>query len=66
VELNQKNIIIPDGFSEAAESNGELALYFGDNDPQKLPDEKALARQKAACLIWWMAGGAEPEEYYYS
>jgi len=37
-------------------------LYFIDNDPVKQPNRKALEFHKAACLIWRMAGGAEPDE----
>ena len=48
----------------AAESNGEMALYFVDNDQVLLPSREALTFHKAACLIWRMAGGAESDDEY--
>lgn len=48
------------------EPDGEFILYFVDYDPAKLPNRKALAFQKAACLIWRLAGGAIEEEEYCS
>jgi hypothetical protein len=50
----------------AEEANGEMALYFVDNDETKLPNREALKFHKTACLIWRMAGGAEPDEEYCS
>jgi hypothetical protein len=47
---------------KAVEPNGEMALYFVLNDPSILPNRVALEFHKAACLIWRMAGGAEPDE----
>ena len=44
------------------EENGEMMLYFAMNAPHQLPNRKALQYHKAACIIWRMAGGAEPEE----
>ena len=49
---------------KAVEINGELALYFVQNNPTKLPNRQALEFHKAACMIWRMAGGAETEEKY--
>jgi hypothetical protein len=46
----------------AVETNGEMALYFVQNDPNLQPNRKALEFHKTACLIWRMAGGAEPDE----
>jgi hypothetical protein len=40
-----------------------MQLYFVDNNPDTLPNVHALQFHKAACLIWRMAGGAEPEDY---
>ena len=54
------------GNRRVVESNGEMALYFADDDPKKQPNRKALEFHKAACLIWRMAGGAEPDEDYCS
>ena len=51
---------------QAVEGNGEMALYFVQNNPTKLPNRQALEFHKAACLIWRMAGGAEPDEEYCS
>ena len=49
---------------QAAESNGEMALYFVDNNQILLPNREALKFHKAACLIWRMAGGAESDDEY--
>jgi glutamate synthase (NADPH/NADH) large chain len=49
---------------KAVESNDEMALYFVL--PTRLPNRKALEFHKTACLIWRMAGGAEPDEEYCS
>jgi len=51
---------------QAVESNGEMTLYFLQNNPTNLPNSKALEFHKTACLIWRMAGGAEPDEEYCS
>jgi hypothetical protein len=51
---------------KAVESNGEMALYFVQNNPTKLPNRNALEFHKTACLIWRMAGGAETDEEYCS
>jgi hypothetical protein len=53
-------------YRKAVESNGEMALYFLQDDLAKKPNRTALEFHKAACLIWRMAGGAEPEEEYCS
>jgi 5-methylcytosine-specific restriction endonuclease McrA len=49
---------------QAVDSNGEMALYFVDNNPTLLPNRKALEFHKTACLIWQMAGGAESDEEF--
>ena len=46
----------------AVETNGEMALYFMLNDPDQLPNRKALKLHRTACLMWKMAGGAEPHD----
>lgn len=51
---------------QAINSDGELELDFLNNIPSLLPNLKALEFHKAACLIWRMAGGAEPDEEYCS
>ena len=51
---------------KAVETNGEMALYFIHNNATKLPNRNALEFHKAACLIWRIAGGAEPDEEYCS
>jgi uncharacterized protein YfkK (UPF0435 family) len=48
---------------EVTEANGELGLYFMSDDAEKLPSRKALEFHRTACLIWRMAGGAEPADY---
>ena len=50
---------------QAVESNGEMALYFVQTDPNYLPNRSALEFHKTACLIWKMAGGAEPIDDEY-
>lgn len=54
---------LPDN-RQPIEANGEMALYFVQNNPTKLPNQKALEFHKTACLIWRMAGGGEPDEEY--
>ena len=49
------------GIRQAVESSGEMALYFADNDPALQPNALALGFQKAACLIWRMAGGGKAD-----
>ena len=50
------------GRRKAVEPNGEMALYFVENNPTELPNRQALEFHKTACLIWRMAGGAESDE----
>ena len=38
--------------------------YFVQNNATKMPNRQALEFYKRACLIWRMAGGAEPDEEY--
>jgi hypothetical protein len=45
---------------EADDQQGDLVLWFVNNDPAVQPNRKALELHKTACLIWRMAGGAEP------
>jgi hypothetical protein len=59
--VNEENWTQIDG-RKAVEANGEMALYFVQSNPSLMPDRKALEFHKTACLIWRMAGGAEPEE----
>ncbi|KAJ3316932.1 hypothetical protein HDV06_002541 [Boothiomyces sp. JEL0866] len=47
---------------DIADKNGEMPLYFVDNDATIQPSRAALAFHKTACLIWRMAGGAEPQD----
>ena len=51
---------------QSVETNGEMVLYFIQNNPTKLPNRNALEFHKAACMIWRMAGGAETDEEYCS
>ena len=51
---------------KAVETNGEMALYFIKKNSKILPNRNALEFHKAACLIWRMAGGAEPDDEYCS
>ncbi|KAI9341149.1 hypothetical protein BDR26DRAFT_895231 [Obelidium mucronatum] len=41
--------------------NGEMQIYFVQNDPAIYPNRIALEFHKTACLIWKMAGGADAE-----
>jgi HNH endonuclease len=56
---------VPDN-RQPIETNGEMALYFVQNNPTKLPNREALEFHKVACMIWRMAGGAETDEEYCS
>ena len=46
----------------AVDGNGEMVLYFIQNNRTKQPNRNALEFHKAACLIWQMAGGAETDD----
>ena len=60
----QSNLACKDG--RQAVYNGEMALYFIQDNQTILPNRSALEFHKTACLIWRMAGGAEPDEEYCS
>ncbi|KAJ3253880.1 hypothetical protein HK103_007680 [Boothiomyces macroporosus] len=47
---------------QAILDNGEMPLYFVNNNESIQPNRAALAFHKTACLIWRMAGGAETED----
>ena len=47
---------------QPADKNGEMVLHFLNDDHTPHPNYQALQFHKTACLIWRMAGGAEPEE----
>ncbi|KAJ3258858.1 hypothetical protein HK103_003240 [Boothiomyces macroporosus] len=47
---------------EIMDKNGEMPLYFVNNDESIQPNRAALAFHKTACLIWRMAGGADTED----
>jgi hypothetical protein len=49
---------------QAVDSEGEMELFFLNNNNSRLPNRKALEFHKTACLIWRMAGGAESDEEY--
>jgi hypothetical protein len=66
IRTTQKALFWSSDNRQAVEANGEMALYFVQNNPTKLPNRQALEFHKAACLIWRMAGGAEPDEEYCS
>jgi protein-arginine kinase activator protein McsA len=48
---------------KVVESNGEMALYFKQDNQALQPSKIALEKHKTACLIWRMAGGLV--SYYY-
>jgi hypothetical protein len=56
---------LPDN-RQPIETNGEMALYFVENYPNKLPNRNALEFHKTACMIWRMGGGAETDDEYCS
>jgi hypothetical protein len=60
----KSNLTCKDG-RVAVEPDGEMALYFVQNNPSILPNRTALDLHKRACLIWRMAGGAEPDDDEY-
>ena len=49
---------------QVVNNDGDMELYFLNNDETKLPNRIALDFHKIACLIWRMAGGAEPDKEY--
>ncbi len=51
---------------QPVESNGEMALYFVNNDKAIQPNRKALEFHKVASLIWSMADGSAPRDEYLS
>ncbi len=51
---------------QAVKTNGDMALYFVQNNPTNFPNRNALEFHKAACMIWRMGGGAETDEEYCS
>ncbi|KAJ3413855.1 hypothetical protein HDV05_007376 [Chytridiales sp. JEL 0842] len=57
-------VCVKDKFKDGrkpTEDDGEMVLYFQDNEPSIQPSLKALEFHKTACLIWRMAGGAEED-----
>ena len=62
---SRMNLVCKDGRT-AAGNYDEMVLYFVENNPNILPNRKALEFNKTACLIWRMAGGSEPDEEYCS
>jgi len=47
---------------KALDEDCEMRLWFVNKDEDLLPNKIALEMPKTACLIWRMAGGAEPDE----
>jgi 5-methylcytosine-specific restriction endonuclease McrA len=47
---------------KAVDADGEMQVFFVSNDVLVQPNHVALKSHKAACHIWRMAGGAEPQE----
>jgi len=47
---------------QVVNGDGEIQLYFVNNNAAIQPNRKGLEFHKAACIIWRMAGGAEPVE----
>jgi hypothetical protein len=44
------------------DEDGDMVLWFVQNNPALQPNHNALQFHKTACLIWRMAGGAESED----
>ncbi|KAI8903490.1 hypothetical protein EDD86DRAFT_261023 [Gorgonomyces haynaldii] len=51
---------------EIIDADGEMRLWFMDNNADIQPNRAAVQFHKTACLIWRMAGGADPEDEYCS
>jgi hypothetical protein len=66
IRTTQKTFYWSNDNRQAVETNGEMALYFINTDPNLLPNRKALEFHKTACFIWRMAGGAECDNDYCS
>ena len=43
------------------DDDGQMRLWFFQNSPKLLPSRVALDLHKRACLIWRLAGGADPD-----
>ncbi|KAI8905554.1 hypothetical protein EDD86DRAFT_66977 [Gorgonomyces haynaldii] len=50
----------------AIDADGEMRLWFMDNKADIQPNRAGVQFHKTACLIWRMAGGADPEDEYCS
>lgn len=44
------------------DEDGEMRLWFANTEENTLPSKLALDLHKRACLIWRMAGGADPDD----
>ncbi|KAI8904451.1 hypothetical protein EDD86DRAFT_80171 [Gorgonomyces haynaldii] len=51
---------------EIIDADGEMRLWFMDNNADIQPNRAAVQFHRTACLIWRMAGGADPEDEYCS
>jgi hypothetical protein len=45
---------------QGKDGDGEMTLWFAEQND--LPNLAALEMHKTACLLWKMAGGADPED----
>jgi hypothetical protein len=59
-----KDYLLDTGMRDVVNSDGEMGVFFMSTDTASFPNNIALDYHKAACLIWQMAGGAEPEEEF--
>ncbi|KAI8913695.1 hypothetical protein EDD86DRAFT_110573 [Gorgonomyces haynaldii] len=64
IDRIKRNGRFPDGRSQV--EGQEMRLWFMDNNAELQPNRVALEFHKTACLIWRMAGGADPEDEYCS
>ncbi|KAI8905905.1 hypothetical protein EDD86DRAFT_62734 [Gorgonomyces haynaldii] len=64
IDRIKRNGRFPDGRSQV--EGQEMRLWFMDNNAELQPNRVAVEFHKTACLIWRMAGGADPEDEYCS
>ena len=55
-----RRILLKFSNRQAVDANGEMALYFVNENLVMQPNREALEYHKRACLVWRMAGGLEP------
>ena len=56
----------PRHVTENIQGQEEMVLYFINGSKDQEPNQEVLSLHKTACLIWKMAGGADPDYEYCS